>query len=250
MKFNTDGLIIYESPLGEKDRIVTVLTRTHGVIRGFVRNATNIKSSKSAATRLLCYSDISVYESKDKYIIDSAESKEMFIPLRNDVVKMSLAQYFCQLCFELCPTEVTADEFLQLMLNSLFILCRGDKPCDLVKSVFELRLLSLAGYMPDLLCCSDCGKFEDKNMYFIPHKSTIMCGECNKKEGYKSIKTGLGITAAMRHAIYAEPKKIFSFNLSSESLKRLSNITEEYLKEKIGKSLPTLEFYKVMSSSD
>ena len=39
MKFRTDGLIIREQNIGENDRLVWVLTRTHGVIKAFARGA-------------------------------------------------------------------------------------------------------------------------------------------------------------------------------------------------------------------
>ena len=61
MKILTDGLIIGEQSVGEKDRLVTVLTRKSGVIRAFVKNCNSLKSAKGAATRLLCYSRLSIY---------------------------------------------------------------------------------------------------------------------------------------------------------------------------------------------
>ena len=248
MRFDTDALIIYENTLGENDRIVTALTRKRGVIRAFVRGAQNIKNPKCGATRLLCYSDISVYEGREKYIIDSAESKEMFIALRNDVGAMSLAQYFCQLCFELCPSEVPADEFLQAVLNSLYMLCKGNKPHALVKAVFELRLLSLAGYMPDLLCCTSCGKFEAEEMYFSVNDGVLFCGDCKNKISGKAVMTGLSVTAAMRHAIYAEPKQMFSFNIAEPSLLLFAQTAEDYVLSRLNKKLPALDFYKVISN--
>lgn len=52
-----------------------------------------------------------IFAGRDTYTIDEAQSEEMFIPLRNDVVNMSLAQYFCELALhfvpETCPPEIT-----------------------------------------------------------------------------------------------------------------------------------------------
>ena len=247
MRFLTDGIVIKETSLGESDRIVTILTRKHGVIRAFVRGASNIKNPKCASTRLLCYSDMTVYEGRDKYIVDSSEAKEMFIALRNDVSKMALAQYFCEISALIAPSGESADGFLQLMLNSLYALCKDLKPQKLIKGVFELRILSLAGYMPDLTCCLKCSRFEDEDMRFIPDTGKLICGNCLKENTHKVIKAGISATNAMRHAIYADARKIFSFQISTESLRTFSESCEEYLMQNIDKKPMTLEFYKTMA---
>ena len=73
MQVKTQGLIIKEQTIGESDRLVTVLTKDAGVLRAFARKAKSLKDSKSAATQLLCYSRLSVFKGREKYIIDDAE---------------------------------------------------------------------------------------------------------------------------------------------------------------------------------
>ena len=94
MQVKTQGLIIREQTVGESDRLVTVLTRDAGVVRAFARRAKNLKDSKSAATQLLCYSRLSIFKGREKYMIDDAEPIEVFFGLRRDIAALSLAQYF------------------------------------------------------------------------------------------------------------------------------------------------------------
>ena len=77
MQVKTQGLIIREQTVGESDRLVTVLTRDAGVVRAFARRAKNLKDSKSAATQLLCYSRLSIFKGREKYMIDDAEPIEV-----------------------------------------------------------------------------------------------------------------------------------------------------------------------------
>lgn len=128
MRISTDGLILREQNIGEQNRLVTVLTRSHGVVRAFVRNCRSLKSPKGAATRLLCYSRLVIFAGRDTYTIDEAQSEEMFIPLRNDVVNMSLAQYFCELALHFVPENLPAGDYLRLLLNALYLLSRGKRP--------------------------------------------------------------------------------------------------------------------------
>ena len=105
MQINTDGLIIREQSIGESDRLVTVLTREQGILRAFVRGAKAMKSRSASSTQLLCYSRLSIYEGREKYIIDEAEPIEVFFSLRTDFEKLSLAQYFCELALALAPEK-------------------------------------------------------------------------------------------------------------------------------------------------
>ena len=157
MKFHTDGLIIKEQNIGESDRLVYALTKSNGVIKAFVKGAKNIKNQKCAATSLLAYSRLTIYKSRDTYIIGEARTLRIFSKLRYDVQKMCLAQYFCELAITICPREQKAEKYLSLLLNSLYLLSEDKRSADLIKPCFEMRLASMAGYMPDLRMCRTCG---------------------------------------------------------------------------------------------
>lgn len=248
MKISTDGLIIREQNIREQDKLVTVLTRSNGIVRAFVHGAKNIKSPKSTATGLLTYSRFLIFSSRDRYIIDDAVTQEVFMSLRKNVEKLALAQYFCELLAELAPENDNAEEYLRLALNSLYFLCKDSRPDILIKSVFELRLLSLAGYMPDLVCCRDCACYENKSMFFLPQSGKLVCGNCISKCNERSIQTDLGVTAAMRHCVYAEFEKLFAFSLAEKALPTLELAVEEYMTHHIEKKFGTLDFYKQMRS--
>ena len=246
MNLSTDGLIIKEQNIGENSRLVTVLSKDFGVIRAFVKNAGSLKSPKSAATRLLCYSRLNIFKGRESYIIDDAQSIEIFMPLRNDVVKMSLAQYFCELSIHFFPEQSPCGEGLRLILNALYVLSKGARPNEQIKAVTEMRLASLCGYMPDLVCCNECKKYEDEHMRFYPLSGILLCGNCIEEKKEYSVLTGLGATAALRHSIYSVPEKLFSFTLSEESINSFARAAEDYLLNIAERGFQTLNFYKTI----
>ena len=70
MSIKTDGIILRETMTGEQDRLVTVLTRSNGVIKAFVNGARNPKNKNVSSTGLLCYSDFVIHKSqKGVYVI-------------------------------------------------------------------------------------------------------------------------------------------------------------------------------------
>lgn len=246
MKFVTNGLIIKQQNIGEQDKLVTVLTKSHGVIRAFARRAKNIKSSKCAATSLLCYSRLTISTRRDTYSIEEASVDEMFIKLRSNVENMSLAQYFCELSLHLCPKESEAEIFLRLILNALSLLSNQKKDPLLIKACVEMRLMSLCGYMPDLVMCSDCGEYKDGQMVFVPKSGKLFCRKCADKSKVLGIVLPISVVTALRHTVYSDFDKLFSFTLSNESLKLLNTASENYLCYMTERDYATLQFYKTI----
>ena len=248
-KIKTDGLIIKQQNIGEQDRLVTILTRKRGVIRAFVRQGKNIKNPKSAATGLLCYSEFTLYKGKqDYYNVENARLENMFSDLKKELTRLSLAEYFCEVAAAVCPSEQDAEEHLRLLLNALFLLSKGNTPELLIKSAVEMRLASISGYMPDLLMCPRCGEYESEQMFFFLN-GQLFCEKCFESSPLPSaVKINKGIVLALRHLVFSEDKKLFSFSLSDQSLRRLSDITEEYLSRKVERNFSTLQFYKTVSN--
>ncbi len=244
MKFKTKGLILKQQNIGERDKLVWVLTESHGILRAFARGAKNIKSPKCAGTGLLSYSDLTFFEGRDSYTIDEAVSLNQFIGLRSDIENMSLAQYFCELCLHLCPTGQEAQEHLRLILNSLYLLSEHKKPPLQVKLCFEMRLITLTGYLPDLVMCGECGVYEAPEMVFVPHSGKLYCADCAEKHGIQGFRLPVAAITALRHTVYADFEKLFSFELKEELLEPLSLASERYVAYMTQKDYPTLQFYK------
>lgn len=240
MLVETKGIVIKENNVGEQDRLLTLLTEKLGVIRAFARGARSIKSKSLSATQLFCYSGMSIWCSADKYVIREIEPLEVFFNLRNDIEKVALAQYFAQLSDELAPHEESGKDYLRLMLNCLSFLCNDEKPAEQLKSIFELRILSMAGYMPNLEGCASCGRFESKEMYFDISTGELFCSEC----AHGGEKLNMSVVSAMRYIIYSEFNKLFSFALTDEAAARLNEVSENFLLYQTQRKYKTLDFYK------
>lgn len=246
MTMRTDGIVIREQNTGEQDRLITILTKEKGIIKAFVNGGRNPKNKNVSSTGLLCYSDFSVDKTKkDVYFIKEATAKKVFFSLRQDIVDLTLAQYLSEIAGELAPREEDAGEFLSLLLNSLHLIATKGRDKLLVKAVAELRMLTLSGYMPQLVACAKCGEFESEKMYLDTFSGELFCEGC--RPAAKVSEMSAGAVRAMRHICLSEPSKIFSFSLPPESLYTLSEVSEKYLLNITGRKFKTLSFYKKMT---
>ena len=244
VKITAPGLVIREQNIGEADKLITVLTAKHGLVRAFSRGAKKTKSKKLAATSLLSYADFTFTKTRDAFSVEEALIKEVFFELRNDVQKMALAQYFCELAYEFCEEDFESEEILRLFLNALWLLKENKKTPSFIKAVTELRLMSLSGYMPDLVACEKCGEYETEYMYFNSESGKLFCKNCAPNDYSKSISSS--VVTAMRYVSLSDFNKIFSFSLNDESLAVFRETAEEYLLNKTQKKFKTLEFYNVI----
>lgn len=243
MQVVTQGLIIKEQTVGESDRLVTVLTQDEGVVRAFARRAKNLKDSKNAGTGLLCYSRLKLSKGKETYNINEAFPLEVFFDLRRDVTALALAQYFCQLAAELVPEGVESAVFLRLVLNALHFLCKGTRPQPALKAIVELRMLSEAGYMPNLAYCANCGAYEAERMYFKVNRGELYCGDCYIDNGDPSCLLSPGALTAMRHIVFSDFEKIFSFAVTPRAQQELSAAAEAYTLHILQRRPKALDFY-------
>ena len=150
MQTQTEGLIIKSRDINENDTVVKILTGDLGLISAFANGTKKVKSrTASAAVSPMTYSRLTLYRGRESYIVDDAKAIDVFFGLREDIEKLSLANYFCELAGEFSPENTEAHEFLSLTLNLLHLLSEDKRSADFLKPVGELRMLALAGYMPD-----------------------------------------------------------------------------------------------------
>ena len=243
MSLTTTGLVLKVNDVGESDRVITLLTADYGVMHCFANRAKKINGKMQSATQSLCYGEFTIYSGKDSYIISAAEAKEVFFDLRNDIVAVSLAQYFCSLAMELIPEGEPAPQSLRVILNSMAFLQNKRRSLDFIKAVTELKLIALAGFAPSVGECKKCGNKDGGKGYFNTRSGKFTCINC----GADGMPISAGVMMAMRHIISSPVDRIYSFSLPDEDTKTLTNISEDFVLNMTGKKFKTLDFYKTMS---
>lgn len=241
MYIKTTGLVLREVEYKESSRILTVLTSTEGKITVSARGAKRRGSKTAAAAQLLAYADMTLFHERGRYVLAEARSIELFRGLRDDLELLSLGSYFAELLDTFCSENIQDLGMLSLGLNALFALSEAKRPPELVKAAFELRLMCLSGFEPQLYGCDMCGK-EDPNIAELSLTGGVLhCMTC-RKEG-QSVSVSVGALDAMRYIVGADIKKLCSFSVGEETLKQLSRICEAYLLAQADRGFGTLDFY-------
>lgn len=243
-RFSAEGLIVKEMNVGESDRLITIFTREHGIIKAFASGAKNIKSKKAAGTSLLTYSAFQILNKKGTFRIYEATPIASFFTMGTDIEVLTLSQYFCELALEFAEDDVPNEELLRLFLNSLHFLTKEKRYPPLIKGITELRTAAICGYMPNLVACDGCGKFEENIMFLGLKNGKLYCEECKKPDNCVAIDKTL--LSALRHIVFSEFKNLYSFEIPPKSADMLSKITENYVITQTDYNFSALQFYNTI----
>ena len=223
--FVTMGLVLKETRYREADRILTILTPKLGVITAMAANSLRLKSKLFSACGLFCYSEFTLVPGRNMYTVREAEVQNIFHGVSSSIERVSLAMYLTELAAALSPTGEEAARELRLVLNSLYMISEHRTDLRVIKAVFELRTMSECGFMPQLVCCRDCGTYDEGDAFYL-----------DAQEGH--------LLFALRHICLVEDKKIFAFKISVGSLAKLSAVAENYALTHLDKPLKSYAFLK------
>ena len=246
----TKGIVLRETETKEADKILTLLTQDRGKIPVIARGVRRKSCKYAACAQPLVYSEWTLYQKGDWYYANEGTTIELFNGLRNDLDAMALGFYFAEMTEAVVAEETAAQDILRHLLNGLYALSALRKPPLLVKPAFEMKLMCLAGYEPLADSCAYCGKTEPEQPLFDVVQGVLRCRTCGTEESSLSMPLCRSSLAALRHVIYGDPKRLYSFQMGDEALRRLGNAAEAFAAAQLERGFKTLDFYKSLQMAE
>ncbi len=152
------------------------------------------------------------------------------------------------MCFDFSPDESRSGELLRIFLNVMFYISNKKRSLSILKAIFEIRGCCIGGYMQNLMGCIYCKNYDCAEMYFSVKNGSLICGDCLKgKERHQEFEAKLlhpAVLAALRHIVYSDFNKLFSFSILGQSEGELEYISEKYIYYHLGSNFKALDFYK------
>lgn len=239
-----EGIVLRERTVGEQDKFIDILTKDNGLMELSVRGGRKINGKLASSTQLFAYSKFCYDVRKERFALNSAEPIHIFYGLRNSITAFSLASYFADV-LKYSTAELTdSGDVLRLFLNTLHFLEKGLRSEAMLKAIFELRLMSEIGFMPDIVCCRECGAFEPEEIYFSLKSCGFVCADCFRSEDDSCFHLYISELSAIRHIVLSDFNRLFNFRMPEKNLRRLGDFLEVYTKSRLERNFSTLDFYK------
>jgi DNA repair protein RecO (recombination protein O) len=155
--YKATGINLKAQPLGESDKIVTILTQEFGLIRAVATGARKQNSSLGGRMGMFVVNELLISQGRNLSRITQAETIKTYPGLSKDLGKLAASQYLaeivlCQALSELPQTELY--ELFNEHLQRLNDIPKTEIKCvvaNLVQGVFQL--LALAGLTPQVESC-------------------------------------------------------------------------------------------------
>lgn len=241
------GMVLAASNYGEYDKRLVLLTREYGKITVFAKGARKPSSPLLGCSQAFVFGEFTVFRGRTSYTLNSAEVTNYFEELRDDIEAMYYGFYFCEFAEYLTRENVPANDMLLLLYQSLRVLIQKVLPFELVRAVFELKILAYNGEAFYTRGCVRCQKQEDSLLTYSVTAGGFVCESC--KTLYPDVSSfRAGTARAVRHILGAGVKNVFDFNVSPEILEELKTFAEAYCKTYVAHSFHSLPFLEMFSA--
>ncbi len=181
--YQTEAIVLRRTDFGEADRLLTVFTPEQGKLKLIAKGARKPTSRKSGHVELFSHSRFLVAVGRDLDIITQAETLEPFLPLREDLLRTTYAYYVAELADAFTAERDENRPLFHLLHEALGWLCTAED-LALAARYYELHLLGLVGFQPQLFLCGGCREpLQPVVNYFSAAEGSAFCPRCGYERG-------------------------------------------------------------------
>ncbi len=152
------GINLKAMPLGEADRIVTILTKEFGLLRAVAMGARKQNSKLGGRSGLFVVNELLMAKGRSLDKITQAETLESYPGLARNLKKLTAGQYLAELALQQALSEQPQEELFYLLNEHLGRIeqCSDAEVLPrLIHAIFQL--LVVAGIAPQVNQCSVTG---------------------------------------------------------------------------------------------
>jgi DNA repair protein RecO (recombination protein O) len=176
--FRSEAIVLKRIDFGEADRLLTLFSRERGKIKAVAKGARKPQSRKTGHVDQFMRTNFLFAEGRDLAIITQAEMVEAYPALREDLVRTTYAAYAVELLDRFTVEEDRHVNIYNLLADALGWLALTDD-WMLAARYYELRLLALTGFQPQLFRCVACGgEIQEQDQFFSAELGGLLDPNC------------------------------------------------------------------------
>ncbi|PLT30973.1 DNA repair protein RecO [Peribacillus deserti] len=240
-----EGIVIRRSNYGENNKIITLYTREWGKIAVMARGASKPSSRFSAVTQLFNYGSYLVQPSKGMGGLQQGETVSSMRAIREDIITTAYASYIVELLDKSVEDRKPNPYLFELLYQSLNYINEG-YDSEIIKFIFEMKMLDVLGLHPTLNQCAICGATEG-NFSFSIREGGFICHRCLEKDPYH-LKISPAAVKLLRVFYYFDLSRLGSISVKPETKKELEHVINSFYEEYSGLQLKSKKFLDQMDT--
>lgn len=240
--YRNPAVILHALDFAESDKLVTFFTRDFGKLKGVAKGAKRSRKRFGSGLEPLTSCTISFFEKERAPLVrlEQCEIVESYPRIHDDVIKVGYASYLGELIREVAAEREANRNLFTLLITFLSLLNEPFFREEFIR-IFELRLLSLAGYQPELSRCVICRREVNaaREHQFSERKGGLICLECFKGP-HDYPKLSGGTIKMLQRAQTIELAKVRRLFFSPQACEESRRVLPPFIESRIEKPLKSL----------
>jgi DNA repair protein RecO (recombination protein O) len=180
--FRSEAIILRRTDFGEADRLLTLYSLEFGKMKAIAKGARKPQSRKTGHVEPLMRTRFLFAKGRDLSLITQAEMLEAYPGLRADLLRASYGSYAMELLDRFTVEDDKNEDVYRLAAEGLSWFELADD-LQLTARFYELRLLTLVGYRPQLFQCVSCDEdVIEQDQFFSPELGGLLCPKCQTRD--------------------------------------------------------------------
>ena len=222
----TEALVLRTYNLAEADKIVVCLSRSAGLIRGVAKGCRKLKNRFGASLEPFTLINLTYFEKENQELVSFSQTEILRsrFNLSGNASILTGFSYMGDLLIDFSPPHQANDKLYRMALACFEAAAQSPEDLEAVLRYFEVWLLKIEGFLPDLKECASCHRvFSDETVY-LGNDLSLRCAQCsNSRSGpiSKRLHTHLRTTEKVPPAKFAEESR----EVSSTTKKEMAELT-------------------------
>ncbi len=235
-----EGIIIREKSYSETSKLITLITKQHGVINLLAKGAKTIKSPLRSGTTILTYGNFNIIYKEEKLsTLKEVSIKNYYKNIKKDINKISYATYILELVEQVIKQTQNIEAY-DILISSLNKIEENMNPL-VITNILELKCLNYLGVMPILDKCAKCGS--ESVITISADEGGYLCKNCRTNETIVDEKT----IKLIRMFYYINIDKIEKIEISKKIIEEINFFLTAYYERYTGLYLKSKNFIEKIS---
>ena len=177
--YRDEAVVLRTHKLGEADRIITLLTRSHGRVRAVAKGVRRTTSKFGSRLEPFTHVELQLAQGRSLDVVTQAETRSAFFTeIGDDYERYTAGTAMLETAERLVAEErePSTQQFL-LLVGGLRAMAGGERTAGQVLDSYLLRALAVAGYAPSFEICAHCGR-PGPHRWFNPAMGGMLCATC------------------------------------------------------------------------
>jgi DNA repair protein RecO (recombination protein O) len=190
--YSTQAVVLRSIRLGEADRVLHLYTESHGRVGAVAKGVRKTMSRFGARLEPLSHVELVLHRGRGELqTVTAAQLVRSHRAAREDYYRFSVGMIGAEAMLRLFSEEEANDRAFTALTRFLDLLddhserashdtahAAGRPALDPLGLAFQLKLLWLAGYLPHVTACAECGAEGEPLVGYSTRAGGAVCGPC------------------------------------------------------------------------